>query len=142
MTQPLVLRILRPLLRLTCGATAITLWLLVSGQAGSGRTALDCVAILAFTCYTLFAFDPSRIRAVWAKYILTLSGLAGIAAHLVRLMLHLGWTAPSKHVAYNLHLTLRDTNWLLLLAIFALIVSGQLLGIKRKDHEKKQKTTD
>jgi hypothetical protein len=140
--RPLIVRILQPLFWLTCSAAAITFWLLLSGQPRTGRVALDGLLIFAFTCYLLFPFDPRRIRAAWAKHIMTLSGLVGVMANLVRLVLHLGWLIPTKHIASNVHLTLIYTNWLLLLAIFALIVSGQLLGIKNKDHETEHGATD
>jgi len=117
---------------LTGGVAAIDVWLFLSGQQKAGRIALEWVLILAFTCYAIFPFDQRRNCATWAKYVMTLSGLLGVAAHLVRLMLHYDWLALGKATTSNLYLLLRYTNLLLLFVILGLIISGQLLGAKRK----------
>ena len=140
-TRPLVLRILQPIIWITGGFAVITFWLLLTGQQRSGRVALECMLIFALAYYALLPFDPTRTRAVWAKYLMVFSGLIGVLDHIIRLMLRCGWLEDSRP-APNLRVTLRYTDLLLLLAVLVLLFSGQLLGVKRPSPAEEHKESE
>jgi hypothetical protein len=92
---------------------------------------VDCIFILASICYVLIPFCDKRNRALWAKVIFITSGLLGISSHIVKITLDIGWFAVSKHTFHNFYMVFRVVDVLLLVLIFVLIITGQLLGAKR-----------
>lgn len=92
---------------------------------------LDWVIITGCVFLIFYAFDNRRIRARWASCILIASGLIGVAAHVLSLMLDMHWLMLSRQADYGFHVGYFTVNGIILGWLFALIFSGQLSGSKR-----------
>ena len=89
---------------------------------------------------TLFPFSRTRRRARWANCAFVATGLIGITAETVSLMLMMEWLSLSRAASDEVYRVLHYTYGLLLVIIFALIVSGQLRGTKRIRHDETRKS--
>ncbi len=103
----------------------------MSGNFDSTRVVLKCAIITGFVCMTLFPLSRTRRRARWANCAFVAAGLIGITAETLSLMILMGWLSLSLSARGEIDRVLHYTYGLLLLIIFALIVSGQLRGTKR-----------
>src|SRR6266511_922632 len=104
----------------------------MSSNVDSTRVVLKCAVIVGFACMTLFPLSRTRRRARWANCAFVAAGLIGITAETVSLMILMGWLSLSLTARGEIDRVLHYTYGLLLVMIFALIVSGQLRGTKRK----------
>ena len=80
----------------------------------------------------MFPFDRARDRANWAKTLFVLTGVIGCAMGATRLALDVRWLQIGDRPTRELHILLGQVGGLLLGFIFALIISGQLIGRKKE----------
>ena len=107
----------------------------MNGNIDSTRVILKCAIIAGFACMMFFPLSRTRTRAHWANCAFVVTGLTGIAAETVSLMLLMGWLPVSRAAHVEVDSVLHYTYGLLLVIIVALTVSGQLRGTKRIRHD-------
>ncbi len=88
---------------------------------------------------TFFPLSRTRRRARWANCAFVAAGLIGISAETLSLMILMEWLSLSLLARREIDRVLHYTYGLLLLIIFALIVSGQLRGTKRSRYDETRK---
>jgi len=111
----------------------------MSGNVDSTRVVLKCAIIAGCVCMTLFRLSRTRRRPRWANRAFVAAGLIGITAETLSLMMLMGWLSLSLPAREAIDRVLHYTYGLLLLIIFALIVSGQLRGTKRSRDDETRK---
>ncbi len=96
---------------------------------------LDFVFISGSLVLVFVPLDKKRIRECWAKSLFVIGGLVGITTHVIKFMLDCHWLTLIWKTDYAVYKFIWYGNGLLLGFLFALIFSGQLIGIKPQEKE-------
>jgi hypothetical protein len=104
----------------------LTMVFLPTGLAG------DCIGVAGFIWYALLPFlDRKRVRAHWAIFSIMFSGLLGVAMATLNLLRYSGMLEVSSHENHTIAYYSSFSHGLILGIIFLLLISGQMLGIRR-----------
>jgi hypothetical protein len=93
---------------------------------------VSSLIVLGSACFICFALDTNRIRAAWAKWVLLAVAVLGLGDGITGVLLNTGFLHLESDALWRCRAVLQAARGAIVGLVFALAVSGQLLG-KRKD---------
>jgi hypothetical protein len=94
----------------------------------------DVVLIAGLLCFACIPLDRARIRARWATSVFVVGGTLGVMFHVVRLLLRMHWITLGHRADVSVDMLVSDIDNVLLGLILALIISGQLRGVRKSEN--------
>jgi len=94
----------------------------------------DVVLVAGLVCFACTPLSRARIRARWATSVFVVDGILGAALHVVSLLLRMHWITLGPRAYASVEMLVSDIDNVLLGLILALIISGQLRGVRKSEN--------